>query len=126
MSQPWDLPEREATPEKVVLSRRRWLKRIGLGTLALGAAGGAIWYHWFRPGTDDEVLRSNPFKAPGTDLYPAERNKHFAEVGGALTEEAECARWTNFYEFSYFKDTWRNVRDFQPVPWTVEVPGPLK
>ena len=90
---------------------------------AAGAAGAGIWWWKFRPGTDKEVLYSNPYDAPAKDLYPAGRNPHFAEVDRALTEEPQAARWTNFYEFSSFKDIWRKVGDFQPVPWKIEVTG---
>src|SRR5690349_12220793 len=123
MPEPWNLPEREATPEKVSLSRRRWLKALGLGSLALVATGGVVWWKCFRPGTDEEVLRSNPFVEPAKDRYPAERNARFVEVDRPLSDEAEVARYTNFYEFTSLKSVWRNVGDFQPVPWTIEVTG---
>jgi len=121
MSEPWNLPEREATPEKAVVSRRRWLKISGLGGLAL-IAGGAAWWR-FRPGSDREVLAGSPADLPGKDLYPARRNDQFAKVDRPLTNEPQAARYTNFYEFSSFKDVWRSIEPFQPVPWTVEVAG---
>src|SRR5437879_4150845 len=108
MSEPWNLPEREVTPEKVVLSRRRWLKAAGVGALAAGA-GGAAWWTWFRPGTDQEVLGSGQPEPPGNDLYPAQRSPEFAEVDRPLTPEPEAARYTNFYEFTSFKDVWRKI-----------------
>lgn len=40
-----------------------------------------------------------------------------------MTEEAEAARYCNFYEFSSFKNVWRDVADFKPLPWAVEVTG---
>ena len=73
MSEPWNLPEREATPEKDAVSRRRWLRGTALGVLALGG-GLAAWWHWFRPGSDHEVLASGDFALPGQDLYPAAPN----------------------------------------------------
>ena len=42
---------------------------------------------------------------------------------GQMPDEPEAARYCNFYEFSTFKDVWRSVRPFQPVPWTLEVTG---
>ncbi len=122
MSEPWNLPEREATPEKALPSRRRWLKVTGAGALGLGAAG-AAWWHWFRPGSDQEVLGTSPHQSAGKDLYPAPRSERFARADRPLTGEAEAARYTNFYEFSSFKDVWRKIDAFQPAPWKVEVAG---
>ena len=122
MSEPWNLPEREATPEKVALSRRRWLKGTAIGALAVGA-GLAGWWHWFRPGSDREVLGGGQAELPGKGLYPAARDGRFAEVDRPLTNEAEAARYTNFYEFSWSKDVWRSIGPFQPLPWKVEVAG---
>ena len=39
MTAPWNSPERDVTPEKVVLNRRRWLQRAGL---AVGAPVGRL------------------------------------------------------------------------------------
>jgi sulfoxide reductase catalytic subunit YedY len=123
MSEPWNLPEREITPEKAALSRRRWLKGVGLGALALGAGGVAAWWRWLRPGSDAEVLGASPYDAPGQDLYPAARSDRFADVDRPLTKEAEAARYTNFYEFSSSKYVWKEIKTFRPVPWAVEVTG---
>jgi sulfoxide reductase catalytic subunit YedY len=122
MSEPWNLPERDVTPEKATRSRRRWLKVAAAGALGLGAAGAAWWY-LLRPGSDREVLGTSSFDPPGKDLYPAKRADRFAEVDRPLTDEAEAARYTNFYEFSSLKDVWRKIDAFAPVPWQVEVSG---
>ena len=122
MSEPWNLPEREATPEKLALSRRRWLKAVGLGAVGLGLAG-AAWWHWLRPGSAGEVLGATLAGLPATDRYPAARNATFAEVDRPLTDELKAASYTNFYEFSGSKDVWRDIDGFQPVPWKVEVTG---
>jgi sulfoxide reductase catalytic subunit YedY len=121
MSRPWDLPEREVTPEHVAMSRRRWLQWAGTGALALGA-GGVLWWN-FRPGTDAEVLGAGACDASGTDLYPAAPNPAFTSAGRPLTAEADAARYSNFYEFTGWKSVWRHVADFQPDPWKVEVTG---
>jgi sulfoxide reductase catalytic subunit YedY len=120
MARAWNLPEREATPEVALRSRRRWLKWAGLGSIALGAGAG-LW--WFYGGTDNEILAAGRFATPGADLYPADGNPDFATVDRPTTVEAAAARYCNFYEFSSFKEVWRHVRPFQPVPWTLEVAG---
>jgi methionine sulfoxide reductase catalytic subunit len=120
MSQPWNLPEREVTPEGALPSRRRWLKWTGLGAIGLGA-GAWGWWRLFG-GTDKQVLASG--EVPGTpgDLYPARRNEEFA-IDRELTAETAAARYCNFYEFSSFKFVWRLVDSFRPLPWTLEVAG---
>ena len=122
MSQPWNLPERAATPEAAVVSRRRWLKWLGLGGLAIGAGGGWLWCRHFG-GSDDDVLLRGRSPTVGDKLYPAATNPRFAEVDRPLTREVDAARFCNFYEFSSFKNVWRDVDAFKPLPWTVEVAG---
>lgn len=121
MTHPWNLPAREITPESAVLSRRRWLKRFGLGAagLAAASAGAALW--WWNAGGDDDVLIAGKVTTP-TDLFPAVRNSRF-ELDRPLTNEAVAARYCNFYEFSSSKQVWRWVAPFQPVPWVLEVGG---
>jgi sulfoxide reductase catalytic subunit YedY len=121
MSRPWDLPARDATPEKAVLSRRRWLKWLGLGGAALGAGAGLWW--WFDRGADPEVLAAGDWAMPGKEHYPAARNEHFATLDRPLTIETEASRYCNFYEFSSTKQVWRYVGPFQPAPWTLTVDG---
>jgi methionine sulfoxide reductase catalytic subunit len=123
MSQAWDLPEREVTPESALRSRRRLLKWLGLGIggAALGA-GGALWW-WKYGGSDDEVLASGRSGLPAGEFYPAHRNRDFRDLDRPLTAETAAARYCNFYEFSSGKQVWRYVRPFQASPWTLEVTG---
>jgi sulfoxide reductase catalytic subunit YedY len=121
MSQPWDSPERDITPQRVALSRRRWLA-LALGGTALSGVCGVLWWA-FRPGSDEEVVRSKQNDPAGVDLYPARPDRRFDDAGRPLTEEAAAARYTNFYEFSSTKAVWRHVGSFQTTPWQVEVAG---
>jgi methionine sulfoxide reductase catalytic subunit len=121
MANPWDLPPRDVTPESAVLSRRRWLARVGLGAgLAVAGAGGLWW--WNGGGRDDDVLNAGKDGAPN-DLFPVGRNPSFLETDRPLTGEASAARYCNFYEFSTTKQVWRWIAPFHPVPWTLEVSG---
>jgi sulfoxide reductase catalytic subunit YedY len=122
MPHPWNLPEGEATPEKALLSRRRWLRSAGLGGLALTGAVGGTTYWWLYGGSRDEVLSPRQ-DAPDDRLYPASRNPKFADADRPLTDEGDAARYTNFYEFTSTKNVWRSVNPFQPRPWTVKVAG---
>jgi sulfoxide reductase catalytic subunit YedY len=122
MSSPWNVPESEITPEAALLSRRRWLKRIGLGGSAL-ALGAGLWW-WLAPGTDEEVLANGRVEpAPAADRYPAPLNHLFAELDRPLTAEVQAARYCNFYEFTSTKGVYRWIGSFQPSPWTLEVAG---
>ena len=108
MTHPWDLPAREITPESAVLSRRRWLKRVGLGAVGLAAASAGAGLWWWNAGGDDDVLNAGKVTTPA-DLFPAVRNARF-ELDRPLTNEAAAARYCNFYEFSSTKQVWRWVR----------------
>ncbi|MSR60213.1 MAG: protein-methionine-sulfoxide reductase catalytic subunit MsrP [Planctomycetaceae bacterium] len=142
---PWQLSQRDHTPEAVYL-RQKLHRRQFLASLGVSAAGiGALLLQGCDKGTDDEVLKAGNYEpiptAPAADangepghepivgdsvapqgMYPARRNDKF-EYGRAETVEAQAARYTNFYEFDSSKMSWRYVTKFQPSPWTVEVDG---
>ena len=123
MPESWNLTEGDVTPEAAGLSRRRWLKWAGLGTLAAGAAGGAGWWWWTRGGSDDDMLASGRADGLHDELYPVPANPKFTAVDRPVMREVEAARTCNFYEFTSLKNVWRQVRPFRPAPWTVEVGG---
>src|SRR5438876_10532276 len=114
MPQPWDLPERDVTPESAALDRRGMLKWIGLGALAVGSGAGLWW--WRHRGTNAQVLGTGHAEGKFTAFYPATRNSAYP-IDRLQTGEAEVGRYCNFYEFSFGKDVWRYVEPFQPVPW---------
>src|SRR5262245_19791969 len=91
MSQPWNLPERQVTPEPALPSRRRWLKRIGVGGLALAAGGVAAWWWLGDHGSDDEVLAAGRVEVPGAERYPAATNPKFRDADRPLTPEVDAA-----------------------------------
>jgi sulfoxide reductase catalytic subunit YedY len=126
------------TPESVCLNRRKWLRSAGLliGAGALAGGGYAGWRVY--RGSDEDVIKSGQVtktptvsnaKVPEEDYetrlernFPATLDGGF-EYGREETDRAEAARYTNFYEFSSLKSSWRYVDDFQPYPWTIEVAG---
>jgi len=112
------------TPEKIVLSRRRLFGAAGLATgiiSAAGLTGYAAWRRW--RGTDQEVLAAGKINAEmSTRRYPAPRDTRFA-YGRAETREAVAARYTNFYEFSVFKWSWKYVEPFHASPWRLVIGG---
>jgi sulfoxide reductase catalytic subunit YedY len=122
MSQPWNAPQREVTPEEAASSRRRWLA-LAAGGLGAALGGVGLWTAFLRPGTDAEVLGPEQHAAAGADLYPAALSRRFRDAGRPLTAEADAARYTNFYEFSSGKAVWRHIDAFRPAPWKVEIDG---
>ena len=112
------------TPEKIALGRRKFLAKAAAGAGVLAAAGYGGW-HRFR-GSDQEVIERGVVKAAGeakfAKFYPASRDERF-EYGRAETIESDAARYTNFYEFSRFKWSWRLVDGFKTDPWTITVDG---
>ncbi len=136
MTHPANLPERDATPEKVSLSRRRVLKTLGLAGLGL-VVGGAAWW-WLDDAPDEEILAagrwwldegevaedgSGRVRLAGLSAFPARQAPRFAQADRPLTREAAAARYGNFYEFSSGKRVWRPARALRPAPWTLEVGG---
>jgi sulfoxide reductase catalytic subunit YedY len=118
--------EGSETPESVYLNRRKFLRAAGISA-GIASAGAAGWYGWRRfQGTSAEVLAGgrpdglSRIEAEG--FYPAPRDERF-EYGRAETIETEAARYTNFYEFSSFKWSWRLVDTFKSDPWTLCIDG---
>lgn len=112
------------TPESFALSRlsrRTVLALGGISAAAIGYGG----YRWYR-GTDEQVLEHGRVEATSTPefatYFPAPLDGRF-EYGRLETIEAEAARYTNFFEFSSSKHSWRYVDAFQPLPWTLTIDG---
>jgi len=99
----WELAEREATPEPVVLGRRAAIA----GGAALGVAIGA--------GSAGAVpvppgLTPNP-------RYPA---------GRALSRETDATTFNNYYEFGSQKNIWRAAEKLPQSPWSIAIAGLVK
>ncbi len=118
----WRIPEREATPESVYLTRRACLGFVGVSGLALLGLIPAC----SRPASEEEMAKEGPsweWSPAAKAVYPAKRSDSFA-LDRLVTAEHIAAQYNNFYEFSQDKDdVWQRVRRFKPKPWTVEVKG---
>jgi sulfoxide reductase catalytic subunit YedY len=121
------------TPERVFLSRRRWLQVCGLGAGAAAIGGGYWAWQKFATGEDAKILAAGRW-SPAAErkyaaYYPAHRDERFAYDRNE-TSPVAAARYTNFYEFSRYKWCWKYVGPFQPEPWTISISGlcqnPLK
>ena len=121
---PFDSDSGSETPEHVFFNRRKWLTTAALGIGAASVAGYLGWRTW--RGSDEDVIAAGQVE-PAYERrlarhFPAPRDTRFT-YGRAETDKVEAARYTNFYEFSSFKDNWRRVDSFEPYPWTLQVTG---
>ncbi len=102
-SRPWEMPEREATPESVYLNRRAFL---GASAGMIGAA----------------AMPQMAFGKPSDDLYPVARNEAFT-LDRPLTDERVATTYNNFYEFGSHKQISRAAQKLQTDPWKVTIDG---
>src|SRR5208282_4572393 len=83
----WEIPEREVTPEALVLRRRA----VVAGAVALSVAAPAV----------PRSARADTVPVPRNPKYTADR---------ALTEEKYATTYNNYYEFSKDKNLWREAQ----------------
>ncbi len=108
----WEIPERLATPEALMLGRRAAL--AGAATLGLAAPAHAQFGGLF---SSAPARPEQPRK-----LMPAQRNEKF--VGGrVITEERQAITYNNFYEFSMSKSLVGAAQALVVDPWSVEITG---
>lgn len=122
---PWEIPDREATPEHLFLDRRRFLSAAGI--LGLGAIGS--WRAESAAATASAALATSGELAPGSvpadiaRLYPAARNRKFALDRPASKEEIVTG-YNNYYEFGDTKDSpAREAQRLTTRPWRIEFLG---
>jgi methionine sulfoxide reductase catalytic subunit len=102
----WELPESQATPEHLFLSRRRVLAGSGaIGAAAL-AGHGAV------------AQETDPTAA----FYPARRNEAF-KLDRDLTPENINANFNNFYEFGSSKRVAAAAQALKHRPWDIRIEG---
>jgi sulfoxide reductase catalytic subunit YedY len=110
----WEIPEREAAPERVFFGRRTFLAGVAAGA-ALAASG-----------CDEEsVVRRVTPPAPADVLarYPAARSERFV-IDRAITPERVAGAYNNFYEITGNKEDVAELgQGLVTRPWTVEVRG---
>lgn len=119
----WELPERMATPEALVLNRRGLLR--GAGALALAGALTNCG-----PASDTQTVSSSgegPPAPEGPDptasLYPATRNPAYT-LDRALTSEEIVTNYNNYYEFGAEKDDPARYAGVLPTrPWEISFEG---
>jgi methionine sulfoxide reductase catalytic subunit len=97
----WEIPDREVTPEPLVLHRRSALA----GAIALSVA---------IPTIHARAATTPP--PPSNPKYTVDR---------ALTPEKDATTYNNYYEFSDDKDLWQDAQALHQRPWSIELAGML-
>ena len=107
----------EITSETLYLSRREWLRQVGIAGAGLALGGGVIanafasddqWSQVLLPKLTDRIVRPN-------------------STGEKLTPFEDATRYNNFYEFGTGKsDPRENSSSFHVDPWSVAVDGEVE
>jgi sulfoxide reductase catalytic subunit YedY len=129
----WNLPESSITPESIFHERRRLLRTLGYGGLAL-AASPLLLQAGCDDGTDEDEKDSKGAKATiagalgekYSELFPAKRNDSYDFAPSPSTPELIAGKYNNFYEFTMKKDVWRYTEGYRVDPWKVRVKGLVK
>ena len=106
----WEIPESQATPEHVFLSRRALIG--GAASIAVAAALPASALS----------QRIADLPDPTADLYPAKRNEKYV-LDGTLTPEKNSTNYNNFYEYGTDKYIAARAQALRIRPWTVKFDG---
>ena len=113
----WALPERDATPETVFLSRRRLLAG-GAGLAAIGTAAAlSLPLTGMAPEAGAAPAPATPF-----DPKPP-RNPAYANAGREITGEEINTTYNNFYEFGSHKQIASAAEALETEGWKVTVDG---
>jgi len=106
----WEIPDRKATPEHLVFSRRNVLA----GATALAAMPGVAMAQRV-----EDVAK---LPDPTADLYPAKRNEAY-KLDRPITDENINGHYNNFYEFGMSKNIADPAQDLPIRPWTIKIDG---
>ena len=104
----WELPERDATPESLVMRRRSVLAGSGLAGARLAGVG---------------LAGAGVLGARSATAQSAAVNPKFADAGRPLTAEGDATTYNNFYEFGTDKSIYRAAQRLPVDPWSIEIDG---
>ena len=105
----WEIPERLATPERLVLNRRALLAATGAAALSLSPKIAL-------------AQRISDLPDPTKDLYPASRNEKYT-LDRPVTDEKINTSYNNFYEFGASKSVAKAAQALKLRPWTIKIDG---
>jgi sulfoxide reductase catalytic subunit YedY len=107
-----EIPSSEITPESAYLSRRDFLKAMGIISAASLLAACAPQ----ATGMPSATGADQPFSPTATGLVD--------ELGAQANTFEQIANYNNYYEFSFSKEAVAKLAsDFKTTPWAVEVSG---
>ncbi len=107
----WEIPDRLATPEHLVFSRRAFVAG-GATVLALAP----------RIAVAQRMSDLANLPDPTANLYPAKRNEKYA-LDRPITDEKINDHYNNFYEFNSSKEVADQAQKLPIRPWTVKIDG---
>lgn len=110
----WEIPESQATPEDVFLTRRQFVAALGLGVASFSAAAMGI-----------NPLHAAESQDPTADLYPAKRNEAY-KLDRPITEEELNLTYNNFYEFGTSKRISEAAQALKTRPWEIKIDGDVE
>src|SRR5437588_701966 len=108
----WELPERDATPERLFFDRRQFLAAAGVTGIALSPSLAQA----------QRVTDVASLPDPSASLYPAKRNEAF-RLDLPVTDEAINTTYNNYYEFGSAKTISRAAQALPIRPWTIKLDG---
>ncbi len=116
----WEIPERMATPEALVMNRRGMLKGAGVIAVA-GALSNCGPASNTRTSSSGATTADAPDPNPG--LYPSKRNAAFT-IDRDVTPEEIVTAYNNYYEFGPEKDDPNRYAGRLPIrPWEISIEG---
>jgi sulfoxide reductase catalytic subunit YedY len=119
----WELPERIATPEALVMNRRGMLKAAGV-MAAAGVLAGCDRGNVAQNPTDAAKVADANAPDPTASLYPFKHNDAYKVVDRETTPEAVVTGYNNYYEFGVEKDDpARNAHALPIRPWEISFEG---
>ncbi|MCG8548008.1 MAG: protein-methionine-sulfoxide reductase catalytic subunit MsrP [Alphaproteobacteria bacterium] len=119
----WEIPEADATPERVFRDRRRLIKAAAASPVLLAAPA--------LLSACDDATDSKPLSAaasapdPSAHLYPLERNPRYG-LDRSITKEELATTYTNYYEFGSSKNIRDRAQHLPIRPWMVSIGGKVE
>jgi len=107
----WEIPDRLATPEHLVFSRRTLLAG-GVSALAMTPYAAST----------QRLSDVTKLPDPSADLYPARRNEKY-KLDRPITDEKVNGNYNNFYEFGTSKTIATTAQALAIRPWTAKIDG---